>query len=125
MINRYCVIQYMPDLSDEAINIAVFCFGEDGTRLAATQLWERVECFVGRDIAFIQDFVKELEARRNDGSLNAQLVDVMVSKWHGSFHVVAPRASTQNLDTLFRSACMKYLGYMEETGGERTSHTSV
>ncbi len=114
MINRYCVIQYMPDLSGEAINIAVFCFGEDGARFASTEQWDRVACFAQRDIAFLRDFVREMDEKCAEGKLNAQMVEVMVSKWHGSFHVVAPRASTQNLDTLFRSARMMYLGHMEE-----------
>lgn len=114
MTSRYVVFQYLPDpATDERINFGVASQDDSGFYAKFLRDWRRVKSFGGADVAFLQQFARELEARGDGPSLfsdaDVELYFETAPSWINTIQVTQPRASTKPADELLDFAARRFL----------------
>ncbi|MDF5731018.1 MAG: DUF3037 domain-containing protein [Rhizonema sp. PD38] len=120
MINRYSIIQYVPDpIADERINIGVVVFNEDAVQTRFLTNWERVRLFGMEDIYFLKDFADRLHKAALDNLMfsgdehskipNHERLRAIAQGWMNSIQFTEPRGSLDTLDSLLEDTVNTYL----------------
>jgi hypothetical protein len=117
----YSIVQFLPDpIRDERINVGVLAYDDSGAVTGHfIRDWKRIRSFAGQDVAFLQEFVRELAAATSaqaalalDGCpspCSPNDIQRMASRWINSVQVSEPRASLLGRDDLLTRMSAQFL----------------
>jgi len=133
MPSRYCIIRYVPNpLTEERINVGVIAFDDTQVRVRFLERWNRVKHFAGRDIAFLRDLARDLEAAVGDQrllavggdpvTLHGAAIEQMAAKWINTVQFSEPRASLAPVDQVLNEMTALFLAEGQERPREFRDH---
>lgn len=119
MTTKYLVVRYLPrPLSGEAINIGVIAWSDDSITTRFIQNWQRVRAFGREDIAFLRDFVQQVESStsaqqrlliQDSNAFDARGLEKLVETWRQSIEFSEPRVSLKSPEEVLREVAPIYL----------------
>ena len=121
MPSYYSIVRFLPDpVRDERINVGVLAYDDAGDVAGHfVRDWKRIRNFAGQDVAFLQDFIRELADATStqrtlsfdggQGGCSPEDIRRMASRWINSVQMSEPRASLLGRDDLLARMSAQFL----------------
>jgi DUF3037 family protein len=133
MPSRYCIVRYVPNpLTEERINVGIIAYDDAQVRVRFLERWNRVRHFAGRDITFLRELARDLEAAVGEqrllavGSdpitLHGSAIERMAAKWINLVQLSEPRASLAPVDQVLNEMTALFLAEGQEHPREFRDH---
>jgi hypothetical protein len=138
MSSFYTVVQYLPQpLSDERINIGVIAWDEQGMSSQFATNWQRVQAFGNEDIAYLRDFVANVERatagrpelpllRPGEAPITPSEIEKIADSWRHSIQFTPVRGSLKDRKSALSDVVPIYLTHpAQERRTPRTRRTAA
>jgi len=124
MVSFYCVVQYVPDpIANERLNVGIIAYDQDVVTSKFIDDWRRVRAFGEGDIAFLRDFVRDIQAASSPEGISGRvlgprhvtgaMIEEIAQTWTQCIQLTTPSVSTLPVGELIEDMAPLFLRRIE------------